>query len=98
MCDQLKEYLTSLAVRSAADAERFAALRRQNETFIEDIDGNMISSTTLVNSLYDGTIRTVNSMKYHSKSKYFVEITCDSVGNLTNKYKTTALSSAKSGC
>jgi len=68
MCQQLKEYLTILSERRGADAKRFAALRKQNQTIIEDIDGKMISSTDLVNTLPDGTIRTVNSMKYHSKT------------------------------
>ena len=68
MCRQLMEYLTELSARRATDAKRLGALRKQNETIIEDIDGKMISSTDLVNSLSDGTIRTVNSMKYHSQT------------------------------
>lgn len=67
MCRQLKRYLTKLAKRRAADAKRIAALRKQNSTIITDIDGKMISSTDLVNSLPDGTIRTVNSIKYHTR-------------------------------
>ena len=34
---------------------------------IEDIDGKKISSTELVNCLYDGKIQTVNSMKYPTR-------------------------------
>lgn len=40
--------------------------RHQNQTIIEDIGGTKISSLQLVNSLYNGKIQTVNSMKYHS--------------------------------
>ena len=68
MCRELKEYLTVLSERRAADAKRLDALRKQNSTIIEDIDEKMISSTELLNTLPDGTIRTVNSMKYHTKT------------------------------
>ena len=34
---------------------------------ITDINGNPVSSLLLVNSLTNGKIQTVNSMKYHSK-------------------------------
>ncbi len=41
--------------------------RQQNQTMIEDVDGTMISSLELVNSLPNGHIQTVSSMKYHSR-------------------------------
>ena len=68
MCQQLKEYLSSLEERRAVTTEQLHALRQQNETIITDIDGKTISSIDLLNSLPDGTIRTVNSMKYHSRT------------------------------
>lgn len=43
------------------------ALRDQKQRFIEDVDGSRISSVDLVNCLPDGTIQTVNSMKYPSR-------------------------------
>lgn len=49
------------------------AQREQNKTFITDVDGNMISSLLLVNTLPNGHIQTVNTMKYHTrviKEKY----------------------------
>ena len=42
-------------------------VRTQNQTMITDINGNPVSSLLLVNSLTNGKIQTVNSMKYHSK-------------------------------
>ena len=53
--------------KALEDAERFSAVRAQKQRFIEDLDGSMISSTDLVNCLSDGTIQTVNSMKFHSR-------------------------------
>ena len=55
---------------------KFAALREQNQRMIEDLDGQKISSTELVNCLSDGKIQTVNSMKYHTreiKNRYGIE-------------------------
>ena len=42
--------------------------RQQHQTFIQDIDGQPLSSLELVNTLANGKIQTVNSMKYHSKT------------------------------
>ena len=42
-------------------------LRQQNKTFITDVDGSMISSLLLVNTLPNGHIQTVNTMKYHTR-------------------------------
>ena len=50
--------------------------RKQNQTFITDVNGKRISSLELVNCLPNGKIQTVNSMKYHSrtlKSEYGIE-------------------------
>ena len=67
MNNKLKVYFQELAQRRAQDEVQYAALRRQNQRFIEDIDGKQISSTELVNCLYDGKIQTVNSMKYPTR-------------------------------
>lgn len=68
MNDRLKVYFQKLEQERAAAAENLAAVRKQNQTFIEDMDGQMLSSLELVNSLPNGKIQTVNSMKYHSKT------------------------------
>lgn len=56
------------------EAEKtLAAQRAQNQTIISDTDSSSLSCLELVNTLPDGTIQTVNSMKYHSrllKDKY----------------------------
>lgn len=43
-------------------------VQEQNQTFIRDMDGKMISSLELVNCLPNGKIQTNNSMKYHAKT------------------------------
>ena len=68
MNDRLKVYFQKLSEDRAATAEIMLAVRQQNQTFISDLDGQMLSSLELVNSLPNGKIQTVNSMKYHSKT------------------------------
>ena len=68
MNDRLKVYFQKLSEDRAATAEIMSAVRQQNQTFISDLDGQMLSSLELVNSLPNGKIQTVNSMKYHSKT------------------------------
>ena len=68
MNDRLKVYFQKLSEDRAATAEIMLAVRQQNQTFISDLDGQMLSSLELVNSLSNGKIQTVNSMKYHSKT------------------------------
>ena len=63
----LKEHFKTLAEKRKSDEQEFVALREQNQRMIEDIDGKKISSTELVNCLYDGKIQTVNSMKYPTR-------------------------------
>ena len=65
--DFMKDYFQKIADQKKEDEVRFAVHRQQNRKMIEDIDGNMIYSTDLVNCLPEGKIQTVNSMKYHSK-------------------------------
>ena len=68
LCDKMKEHLQQKKEQMALDAVRFAAVRGQKQRMIEDLDGSMIASTALVNCLPDGTIQTVNSMKFHSRT------------------------------
>ena len=67
MCNKLKVYFQTLAARRAADEIKYAAVREQKQRFIDDLDGRKISSTELVNCLPNGTIQTVNSMKYPTR-------------------------------
>ena len=67
MNSKLKAYLLALK-QSVDEAERTnTKMRNQNQTMITDSNGNPLSSLSLVNSLLNGKIQTVNSMKYHSK-------------------------------
>lgn len=68
MSQKLKAYFCLLAKKRQADAIKYAAQRAQNLTVIEDIDGCRLSSLELVNTLSNGKIQTVNSMKYHSRT------------------------------
>ena len=69
MSQKLKEYFLLLAQRREADVASLAAQREQNQTMIYDeVGGCMISSLELVNSLPNGKIQTLNSMKYHSRT------------------------------
>ena len=68
MSDRLKEYFMELQRRRTIDAKELQAQRKQNMTIIEDLDGGKVSSVELVNSLPNGKIQTVNSMKYHSRT------------------------------
>lgn len=64
MCSKLKKYFENLVQQQKKYKKELKAQRQQNQTFIQDIKGNMISSLGLVNSLPNGKIQTVNSMKY----------------------------------
>lgn len=68
LSQRLIDYFTVLAQEREAYSTALKAQRTQNQTFIEDIDGQQISSLELVNTLPNGKIQTVNSMKYHSKT------------------------------
>jgi integrase len=67
MHSKLKKHLR--AVKETIDEANIhnAKVRQQNKTIITDTTGTPISSLLLVNSLTNGKIQTVNSMKYHSK-------------------------------
>ena len=68
LCDKMKEHLRQKKEQMEKDAVKHAAVRAQKQRLLEDLDGTMISSTDLVNCLPDGTIQTVNSMKFHSRT------------------------------
>ena len=68
MCSKLKEYFKELKRQQEQNKKELALQRQQNQTFIQDLNGKMISSLELVNSLPNGKIQTVNSMKYHSRT------------------------------
>ena len=68
MSEKLKVYFQKLAESRAAAEEAIGAVRQQNQILLTDLDGNTVSSLELVNSLPNGKIQTVNSMKYHSRT------------------------------
>lgn len=67
MNSRLKNHMLALKTEVDEAAKINAAVRAQNQTMIVDMDGQPISSLLLVNSLSNGKIQTVNSMKYHSR-------------------------------
>ena len=67
MNDKLKDYFIKLEQQRRKDQTQFAALREQNQRIIEDVDGQKISSTELVNCLPNGKIQTNNSFKYPTR-------------------------------
>jgi len=64
----LMKYFKKLEKQRAVAAKEQALQRQQNQTFIQDLNGSLLSSLELVNSLDNGKIQTVNSMKYHSRT------------------------------
>ncbi len=67
MSPALKAYFIKLKQQRDTAQIEFAEQREQNQTFITDLGEKKISSLELVNSLPNGKIQTVNSMKYHSR-------------------------------
>ena len=67
LCDALKEHLQQKKNQRDEDEKTFAAIREQKRRLIDDLNGEKIYSTELVNCLPDGTIQTVNSFKYPSR-------------------------------
>lgn len=67
MNEKLKRYFIELSARRRQDEIQFAALREQNQRFIEDVDVQKIYSTELVNCLPNGKIQTNNSFKYPTR-------------------------------
>ena len=76
MCSALQNYLLDLREKVNKFEIYFEKQREQNEIFIYDINGDMISSLMLVNTLPNGKIQTEYAIKHHSrplKEKYQVE-------------------------
>lgn len=67
MSTPLKEYLLSVKQRRDEIMVSLAEQREQNQTMLSDMEKEKISSLELVNSLDEGKIQTVNSMKYHTQ-------------------------------
>ena len=67
MNERMREHLEKMWEQRKEAEIIYGQQRKQNQIFIEDVDGQMISSLELVNSLPNGHIQTVNSMKYHSR-------------------------------
>ena len=67
LCDKMLEHLRKKKTQAQENEIKYAAVRAQKQRFIEDLDGSMISCCELVNCLPDGTIQTVNSMKYPTR-------------------------------
>ena len=67
MATPLKKYLMKLKKHRDKVAVELSEQREQNQTFLSDMGIERISSLELVNSLDDGKIQTVNSMKYHTQ-------------------------------
>ena len=63
----LKNYLLDLKKATDTANKSNTQVRNQNQTIITDATGSPLSSLELVNTLPNGKIQTVNSMKYHSK-------------------------------
>ena len=68
LCEKLWRYLIELDKEHKRNAIELALQRAQNQLFIQDVDGQIISSLELVNCLPNGKIQTVNSMKFHSRT------------------------------
>ena len=76
MCDKVKAHFERLEAQRNAFTPEDEQIRQQNQRFIIDTNGEKISSLELVNTLPNGKIQTVNSMKYHSrvmKQKYGID-------------------------
>lgn len=67
MNERLKEHLLVIKEEQDVSDENIRAIRKQNQTYIEDLAGKRISCLDLVNCLPNGKIQTVNSMKFHSR-------------------------------
>ena len=67
MAEPLKEYLLKAKQHRDNIAKSLSEQREQNQTFLMDMGKHKISSLELVNSLDEGKIQTVNSMKYHTQ-------------------------------
>ena len=67
MADDLCKYLEQLQGKIFKAEFELSEMREQQKMMIPDTDGTLISSLELVNTLPNGKMRTVNSMKRHSR-------------------------------
>ena len=67
MAEPLREYLLQAKQHKDNIAKSLSEQREQNQTLLMDMGKHKISSLELVNSLDEGKIQTVNSMKYHTQ-------------------------------
>lgn len=67
MNEKLKDYLLKACEQYQQAEKTLTAQRKQNQTMIVNTNGNLTASTILVNTLSNGKIQTVNSMKYHAR-------------------------------
>ena len=67
MNSKLKTHLLKVKKEVETYAVTHSDIRTQNQTMITDENGMLFSSLLLVNSLPNGKIQTVNSMKYHTR-------------------------------
>ena len=63
----LHQYLSDLSARRLNYETKYLEIREQKKTILSDIDGKDICSLDLINSLPNGKIQTVNSMKFHTR-------------------------------
>jgi len=68
LSNRMRDFFSKLKAQYLTDKKELSKQRAQNQTYITDIDGKKISSLELVNTLPNGKIQTVNSMKYHSRT------------------------------
>lgn len=69
MSQKLKDYFILLSQQRESDETFMSPQRVQNQTIIyDDVSKKSLSSLELVNSLSNGKMQTVNSMKYHSRT------------------------------
>ena len=67
MSSKLKAHLLKVKKEIEEFDSAHSEVRIQNQTLIKDENGKLFSSLLLVNSLPNGKIQTVNSMKYHTR-------------------------------
>ena len=64
----LKQHLFKVKQSVDESNDKLILQRKQNQTMIYNTNDSLISSLALVNTLPNGKIQTVNSMKYHAKT------------------------------
>ena len=67
LSQKMVDYLGDLIEKWNNASDKVKKVRLQNHKMITDVDGSAVSSLELVNSLMNGKIQTVNSMKYHTR-------------------------------